>query len=162
VYGPYDRAFLDLFRSGSRFGIAPVIGDGRQELSMIHVEDLCQALLLLAACPTAAGGTFHVAHPEVHTQLSLADSIGNALGRRVRTIPVPIPAFRVYAAVVGTGARWSGSETFIASWKVPEYLAPAWTCRTERLQAATGFVARRGLLEGMNGTAKWYAREGLL
>lgn len=162
VYGPYDRAFLDLYRSGSKLGIAPVIGDGRQELSMIHVQDLCEGLERLALSPFCAGGTYHLAHPEVVSQLELARTVGTAMGRKVHPIPVPIPAFRVYAAVAGIVARWIGSETFIASWKVPEYLAAAWTCRTERLQAATGFVAKRTLAEGMKETARWYSERGML
>lgn len=162
VYGPHDRAFLDLFRSVARLGVAPVIGDGRQELSMIHVEDLCEALVRIAVSPPCAGGIYHVAHQEIVSQMDLAAAVGAALGRPARAVPVPVPVFRAYAASVGLLSRWTGKETFIASWKVPEYLAPAWTCRTESLQAATGFVATRGLREGMSATAEWYASERLL
>lgn len=162
VYGPHDRAFLDLFRSVARLGVAPVIGDGGQELSMIHVEDLCQGLLRLAMTPRCAGAVYHVAHPEVVSQMDLAKAVAAALRRPLRTVRVPTPIFRAYAAGVGAVSRWTGKETFIASWKVPEYLAAAWTCRTESLQAATGFVAARGLIEGVEATARWYASEGLL
>ncbi len=162
VYGPHDRAFLDLFRSVARLGVAPVIGDGRQELSMIHVEDLCEALVRLAVSPGCESGLYHVAHPEVVSQMDLAAAVGAALGRPARSVRVPVPVFRAYAAGVGLWSRWTGKETFIASWKVPEYLAAAWTCRTESLQAAASFVARRGLIEGVAATAKWYANERLL
>ncbi len=162
VYGPHDRAFLDLFRSVARLGVAPVIGEGGQELSMIHVEDLCEALARMAVSPPCARGIYHVAHPEIVSQVDLAAAVGAALGRKARPVRVPVPVFRAYAASVGALSRWTGKETFIASWKIPEYLAPAWTCRTESLHLATGFVAARGLIEGVKATAEWYASEGLL
>jgi len=41
VYGPRDREVLKIFRI-ARLGIAPVFGDGLQELSAVHAADLAK------------------------------------------------------------------------------------------------------------------------
>ena len=43
VYGPRDREVLKVFRM-ARWGVAPIFGDGSQELSAVHGADLAAAL----------------------------------------------------------------------------------------------------------------------
>src|ERR1044072_6721118 len=58
VYGEWDRGTLTIFKLAQR-GIAPVFGDGSQELSVIHAEDLARALIAAATSPAAGGhGSF--------------------------------------------------------------------------------------------------------
>jgi dihydroflavonol-4-reductase len=63
VYGPWDRELLRVFRLARR-GIVPVLGDGTQELSLVHARDLAQALIAAALSPRTEGGTYHAAHPD--------------------------------------------------------------------------------------------------
>ena len=65
VYGPGDRAFLTLFKLGAQRGIFPLLGDGKQELSLVFAEDLARALIAAATSPATLGGTYHAAHEEV-------------------------------------------------------------------------------------------------
>jgi nucleoside-diphosphate-sugar epimerase len=55
-----------------------------------------------------------------------------------------------------------GRASVVSSERAPEFLAPAWTCRADALQADTGWVARIDLATGMGRTAAWYRREGWL
>uniref|UniRef100_UPI0013DB8B8D NAD-dependent epimerase/dehydratase family protein n=1 Tax=Sandarakinorhabdus rubra TaxID=2672568 RepID=UPI0013DB8B8D len=91
VYGPGDAEMLDLFRLARRgFGLAPGGPDAR--ISLIHVDDLARALLVLAG----AGPSREVLELDDgagarggHTHADHAGAIAAALGRRgVRMIPV--------------------------------------------------------------------------
>ena len=77
VYGPRDRELLRLFRI-TRLGFAPVFGLGHQQVSIVHVVDLAEAIVRAALEPRALGQTYHVAHPTPVTQRELAMAVGRA------------------------------------------------------------------------------------
>jgi len=66
VYGEWDRATLKVFQLARR-GVVPVFGDGSQELSVIHAEDLARSLIAAAVSPRAAGHVYFAAHPTITT-----------------------------------------------------------------------------------------------
>jgi nucleoside-diphosphate-sugar epimerase len=161
VYGPRDRQVLRLFRLARR-GFVPLFGDGEQELSLVHATDLAEALLAAATSPGAEGRTYHAARPEVVTQRELADALGNAVGRSVRTPLVPAAVVRALLFLTGAAARLTGRSTLLSPDKADEFLALAWTCSSAALARDTGWRARIPLGEGLAATARWYAAEGWL
>jgi nucleoside-diphosphate-sugar epimerase len=161
VYGPGDRQTLRLFRMARR-GLVPLLGDGSQELSLVHAADLADALVAAAESPAAAGRTYHAAHPELVTQRALLEEIGRAVGRRPRLVPVPASAVRAALAFSGAVARVARRATLLDSSKAPELLAPAWTCTAEALARDAGWRARVPLARGVRETADWYAAAGWL
>ena len=161
VYGPRDRQVLRLFRLARR-GFVPLLGDGGQELSLVHAADLAEALLAAATSPRAEGGTYHAAHPEVVRQDELVRAVGSALGRSVRTPRLPGAIVRPLFAITGAAARLVGRATVLRPDKANEFLAPAWTCSSEALGRDAGWRARIALAEGLVATARWYAAEGWL
>src|SRR6185295_7011626 len=66
VYGPRDPEVLKIFRL-ARLGLAPVLGDGTQELSAVHGADLADALVAAGTSAAALRGTYYACHPEVFT-----------------------------------------------------------------------------------------------
>ena len=163
VYGPRDRnQFLPAFKL-ARTGWAPVLGDGRQELSLIHVRDLADGLIAAGEAPATRGRAYHAAHPQVVNQRELFAAIGRAMGRaHVRIVPVPKLVVMALLYIVGTGADLVGSGTVLRPTKAPEFFAPAWTCSTAPLTADSGWTARLGLDEGLADTARWYKDAGWL
>ena len=161
VYGEWDRATLDIFRFASR-GLVPLPGSGSQEVSAIHGEDVAGALLAIAATERTANHVYFTAHPQVTTTRALALAVGRAVGRTPRLLPVPAPLVRGVAWVVGSIARVAGRAAVLSSERVEEFLAPAWTCRTDALRADAGWEARIDLDAGLRRTAAWYRQEGWL
>jgi nucleoside-diphosphate-sugar epimerase len=133
VYGPRDRAFLTLFRAAAR-GIVLLPGDGSQELSLVHAEDLASALLAAATSARTVGGTYHAAHPEPTTQIALAGAVARALGREVRTMTLPAPLVRGVLGLTGFTSRAMGRAPLLDGDKARELLAPAWTCSSDALR----------------------------
>jgi nucleoside-diphosphate-sugar epimerase len=66
VYGPRDREVLKVFQL-VRLGLAPVFGDGTQQLSAVHGADLAEALIAAARSGATAGRTYYACHAEVVT-----------------------------------------------------------------------------------------------
>jgi nucleoside-diphosphate-sugar epimerase len=161
VYGEWDREILKLFRA-ARWGVAPVFGDGAQEVSVIYAGDLAEALIAAGTAPDAAGRTYFAAHPTPTTARELVVAIGRSLERSVRVVPIPRTVGRVSLWTIGSLAHLIGVSTVLSADKANEFLAPAWTCLPDALQRDTGWQARVDLVTGLARTATWYREQDWL
>ena len=161
VYGEWDRGTLQIFRL-AQHALAPVFGDGSQQLSVIHAEDLAHALIATATSPAAAGRVYFAAHPATTTSRDLLLACGRALGRTPRTVPVPAFVARGFLWTVGSLAHLAGRATFLSADKANEYLAPAWTCRADAITRDTSWRPTIDLDTGLRRTAAWYREQGWL
>jgi len=162
VYGEWDRVTLKMFQLARR-GVVPVFGDGSQELSVIHAEDLARSLIAAGTSPAAAGRVYFAAHPTPTTSRALVLAAGRALGgREPRIVPVPPFVARGVLWAAGTLAHMAGRATLLSADKGNEYLAPAWTCRSDALTRDTGWQAEIELETGLRRAANWYREVGWL
>jgi dihydroflavonol-4-reductase len=161
VYGPRDREVLKVFRL-ARLGLAPVFGDGSQELSAVHAEDLAQALTAVTKAPATIGGTYHACHPQVFTSADLGQAVGAAMGRSVVRLRVPQAVGRVLLAITETSARLTRQVTILTTDKANEFFQPAWTGDPSPLTRDSGWRARHDLSSGLADTYQWYRKAGWL
>jgi nucleoside-diphosphate-sugar epimerase len=161
VYGPGDRAFLTLFRLAAR-GVFPLLGDGRQELSLVFARDLSRALVAAATSRATLGGVYHAAHDEVVTQRELGEALSRALGRRVRFLRLPGPLLRAILAAASPLASAAGRPALPRPDKAHELLAPAWRASSAALRRDTGWSAEVPLERGLAETARAYRSAGWL
>ena len=163
VYGEWDRGTLKIFQL-ARGRVAPVLGDGLQELSVIHAEDLARALVVAGTSPAAQSRVYFAAHPAPTTSRALLLACARALGatRPPHIVPVPPLVARGVLWTVGSLAHLAGRATFLSADKANEYLAPAWTCRADALTRDTGWQAQIDLEPGLRRTAAWYQEVGWL
>jgi len=159
VYGPRDREFLQLFQVVKR-GMAPVFGDGSQQLSLVYVEDLARAIILAGTAPVAAARVYHAAHGEIALARDVAKEAGRAIGRNPIVLPLPGAIASPIVALVGAAARLAGRRTVINSDKMAEFLAPAWLLSAARAERELGWKATVALREGMQLTGQWYRDRG--
>lgn len=155
VYGPGDLDQLDVFRLARR-GLALLPPPGR--MSAIMVTDLAALLLALAE----HGGARTVieaddGQPITHAQYARA--IGQALGRRVLTIPLPAPLLRLGARL----DRLARGEHARLTPDRAAYLAhPDWTVDPAKRPPPALWVPRVPLAAGMARTVRWYGDNQLL
>jgi dihydroflavonol-4-reductase len=161
VYGPRDREILKVFRL-ARLGMAPVFGDGSQELSAVHASDLAQALVAAAESAATIGGTYAACHPEVFTSAELGHAVARAMGRSVTTIRIPLPVGRALLSLTGASARLMRQVTILTTDKANEFFQPAWTGDPGPLTRATGWHATHDLERGLADTYRWYRQAGWL
>lgn len=162
IYGPRDRDnLIKVFRL-ARSGIAPVFGDGSQELSAVYAPDLADALIASATSPAALGGTYYANHPETITSAGVVRAIGRAMGRRIRVIGIPDRVGRAILRATGAGAALLGRVTILNADKANEFFQPAWTGDPAPLTRDTGWTARHDFESGIRATYDWYRTAGWL
>ncbi|HET6580063.1 MAG TPA: NAD(P)-dependent oxidoreductase [Gemmatimonadales bacterium] len=161
VYGPRDPEVLKVFRL-ARLGIAPVLGDGSQELSAVHGADLAEALAETAISAAAVRRVYYPCHPEIFTGADMAREIGRVMGRSPALIRVPAPIGRGVLMVTGAAARLAGQATILTADKANEFFQPAWTGDPAPLTRDTGWHAARDLRTGLEETYRWYRAAGWL
>ncbi|HMF99056.1 MAG TPA: NAD(P)-dependent oxidoreductase [Vicinamibacterales bacterium] len=106
VYGPGQKAgglfdkMIELAAGGGLLGRI----DWPGRTSIIHVDDAVEAMIALSTTAEAASEIFCVASDEALTVGELARTVGRALGRPVRPLPIPRSLLRLGRALV-----WSKS-----------------------------------------------------
>ncbi len=93
VYGPGMKANLLRLIEAVRLGWLPPLPETGNRRSLVHVDDVVQALLLAAEHPAAAGQTYFVTDGRPYSGRELYRLIRQALGR-------PLPRWAIPAAVL--------------------------------------------------------------
>ena len=161
TYGPRDTEVLRLFKV-ARSGVAPLFGDGKQELSYVFGPDLAEAIVEVGRSDVAIERTYYPCNDGTTTSAELVRAVGRAVGRRVRTFPLGATLSRALLFVTGTAASLSGRTTLLNRDKTGEFLQPAWTCDPEPLARDIGWRAGHELDAGLAESAAWYRQEGWL
>lgn len=155
IYGEWDAEFLRLFKM-VRVGVAPVFGDGSQELSLIHASDLADALITAAVSEATVKRTYYAAHAETVTSREVVRTAGRIMEREPRILPLSAGIARGLLSAIGTAARIAGQTTLLTADKANEFLASAWTCSSATLARDTGWEALLDLEAGFRRTVAWY------
>ncbi|MCZ6602656.1 MAG: NAD-dependent epimerase/dehydratase family protein [Planctomycetota bacterium] len=160
VYGPREADFLGICRA-VRHGVLPHLGRGKRTMSLVHVQDLVDAIIE-AARRAPAGGTYYVAHPEILSWEDLLSGVASALGVRGRRLVIPEWIIRVAATAGEWATRITGKETIINKERTVEWRHRHWVCDPSLAEREWGFRARIPYRLGIVGTVEWYRREGWL
>lgn len=149
VYGPGDvelRPTLDLMRRG----IAVVPGHSGR-FSLIHVDDLVDAIIAWVRCPIASGGIYELddGTPEGYDWNEVIEVVGALVGRRIVKVPLAhalmlVPGFANLAL-----ARLTRRAPMLTPGKLRELFHDDWVARDARLRGELGWQPRVGLADGL-------------
>ena len=109
VYGPGMKGNLAQLIAAARYAWFPPLPETGNRRSLIHVDDVAQAILLAAACPAAAGRTYFVSDGQSYSGRSLYAMVRRALGKPVPTWAVPASLLYGVAGLVD-GLRGLGGH----------------------------------------------------
>jgi nucleoside-diphosphate-sugar epimerase len=177
VFGPGDRAVLEVFRPIARWGFHVVPGwrgggvrDKR--LSLIYIDDLVEGVLLAAGkgerlCEPSlraqGRGIYFIAGDDQPTYSDLGRAIATALGRRPPgIIRVPSPLLRLMGIGGEVMALLRRRPGWISQDKVIEALAGSWTCSPAKARTQLGWSPAAGLVDRLRQTTQWYRQAGWL
>lgn len=158
VYGPRDADMFELFRS-AKMGLVPL--PPRGATSIIHVHDLAQLLVALAAKPrlkktyepddARTGGWSHQ---------ELAQAIGQAMGKR-RVLAPHLPE-SVLSAAASADKLLRGGKAKLTADRVGYMCHPNWVARSDRAVPKDIWEAKISGEDGLKQTADWYRANGWL
>ncbi|MBN2495797.1 MAG: NAD-dependent epimerase/dehydratase family protein [Deltaproteobacteria bacterium] len=92
IFGPGDTTTFVHLAPAIESGVLPMLGGGHQLMCYSYVENLVGGMVLAAAHPAGAGQTFILTDDLKITVREHAQAVADALGVRVRFIPVPVRA----------------------------------------------------------------------
>lgn len=157
IYGPRDRQFLPLFREAAR-GRFWLAGAG-MSLTLLHVRDVAQAVVLAAEPAPSHGRLFMIGHPQPASASDVLHAIADAVGRPYRPIVIPRAVLRA-AALAGEISWRFGHTPLFDRDRLAEFEAGNFVCSVARARAQLGFSAATSLREGMAETWAWYRAAG--
>ena len=80
--------------------VYPMFGRGRTRLQPVHVDDVAEAITrILDGSGGADRPCYELGGPRTYTYQELLQSIAQAMGTRVRTVPMPFAAWQALALV---------------------------------------------------------------
>ncbi|MCG8448390.1 MAG: NAD-dependent epimerase/dehydratase family protein [Pirellulales bacterium] len=173
IFGPRDKSSLKIFRGVQSVRLHPVPGLRRFPVSVVHVSDLCDALVRVAeqgkrvapspnGRPNIAEGTYHVAAERTIPYGELGRLAGRALGCRAIVLPLPKFLFWLFGGLVEVIGQARGKPGLLNLDKVREALAAGWECTDEKIRNQLGYQPARPLEERFRETAQWYRQAGWL
>jgi nucleoside-diphosphate-sugar epimerase len=99
IYGPKVKGNLQLMIQGIKKGWFPPLPETGNRRSMIHVDDVVQALLLLASNQQSNGEIFIITDGRTYSSRDIYEIISSTLGRRIPRWTVPQFLFNVIALI---------------------------------------------------------------
>jgi len=168
VFGPHDRAVLQVLKTIQRFRFHPVPGWRNPPLSWIYVADLVELMIKAAEhgerVPASAAdaeysprGVYFGVVPEHPTYADFGDMTRYTLHRPFMPIiycPGPISWFA--ASVSETIAKWKKKADVFNRDKIREALVESWACSPDKARQQLGFEPAAPLQERLNATIAWY------
>jgi UDP-glucose 4-epimerase len=144
IYGPSPKGNLEKMITAVRRGRFPPLPETGNRRSMVHVDDVIDAALVVARSPAAAGGTYIVADNEPFSTRQLFEWISEAVGQPVPRWSVPMWTMCVLGRVGDLIGRLRGRRFVFDSDALEKLTDSAWYS-SEKLQRELGWVPRHTL-----------------
>ncbi len=172
VFGETDELCLDLFRVPARLRLHLVPGFRSFRISLIHVTDLVELMVLAAERgrrlgadegakeSSATGGYYFAACPEQPTYGEFGRLVARALDRRVAIMPCPKSLVWLTAAGGHLMGRLRGKPPVLGLDKARETTAGSWACSPQRAIEQLGLSFPVSLLDRLRQTVQWYRDHG--
>jgi nucleoside-diphosphate-sugar epimerase len=158
VYGPRERDLYNLFK-WIRMGVLPFMGDGRQQISLVHVDDLAAAVMAIVE-NSPSGQTYFLSGGQPCSVRALGCTIQEVL-RKGHVLPMAIPpwVFDSLALILDAVSFVTRAPALLSRQKTLEMKQPAWLCSNRKIRETLGWEPRVSLRRGIEETVEWYVRE---
>jgi nucleoside-diphosphate-sugar epimerase len=163
IYGPRDRETLAFFTS-IKNGVLPVMGDGRNTLSVIYGEDCADAVARAAILTSAPSGrAYFVDDGEVLIWRDALSAIESALGKRALVrVGMPMGAIKLAAAATQLWGKVTNTAQMLTLDKVKELSQRHWVCSGDGARTDLAWQPGTTWPEGVRKAVSWYRSEGWL
>jgi dihydroflavonol-4-reductase len=155
VYGPRDPEILMFFQTLKK-GIQPMVGFKEKYVSLVHVFDLIDGILLAAFSDKSLYQTYFISSEKGYGWEEIGNISSKILGKKV--VKIKIPHFAVYtvAAISQFLSYFSKEATILNLEKAREMVQESWVCSVEKAKKELGYNQKISLEEGIKNTVNWY------
>lgn len=176
IFGPADKASLAIFRGVKLTRMHAVPGYRRFPVSLVHVADLCEAMIRIAERgsrvvkpsssqsekPNDNEGAYYIRAERDIPYGELGKLAAQAIGSAGFMVPIPRTIFWLIGGVAELFGQIRRQPAVLNLDKVREAVAPAWECDDERLRAELDYQPSVSLEQRFAETAEWYRENGWL
>ena len=148
VYGAGGRGNLERMAAMIKRGLFPPLPETGNRRSLVHVDDLIDAMLLVAREPAAQGRTYIVTGPETPSGRQLYDALRLVMGLPAQRGAVPAWLLSALARL-GDGIGSVRGRRFLFDREVLSRLLDSACYSGELITRELNWRARYGLLEGL-------------
>jgi nucleoside-diphosphate-sugar epimerase len=141
VYGPGNKGNIPRMIAAIDRGRFPSLPETGNRRSMVHVDDVVQALLLAADNPAANGQVFIVTDGRAYSTREIYEAICRVLGRPVPGWSVPAWLLRLGAGAGDVLQRITGLPVPLTTGTLDKLLGSAWYS-SDKIRRQLGFVPR--------------------
>ncbi len=161
VYGPRDKDIFAFFKAmNSRF--QPMIGFNDKHVSLIHVKDLVDGILLAGEHPVAVGKTYFISSERYYSWKDVGEVTSRVIGKGALRLRIPESAVYTIAAFAELFSLITRKAVLLNFEKARDIVQDAWTCSIAKAQRELGFSEKLSLEEGIRSTVAWYRDRGWL
>ncbi len=155
VYGPRDKDIFVMFKNVQK-GIFPVPGFGRQRLSMIHVFDLVEGLLLASGSEKGNGEIFYMSGDEEYTLMKIGKCMAASLDKYFLPLFVPFLLLDAVSWINIFFSKIKDKPALLNRDKVREMKQDSWLCSNLKANKELGFQPNMTIENGFKQTVAWY------
>ena len=173
IFGPADPASFTIFQGIKAIRLHLVPGIRDFPVSIVHVADLCDALVRIAErgerIPTTSNGSttngkgkYFIAAERTLKYRELGTLAGKALGYSTLVLPLPRALFWVLGGALELIGQIRRRPAVLGLDKIREAVAPGWECSDEKLRRELDYQPALPLEQRFVETAAWYREHGWL
>lgn len=155
VYGPRDPEILMFFQTLKK-GIQPMVGFQEKYVSLVHVYDLIDGILLSAFSDKSINQTYFISSERGYGWEEIGDITSKILGKRVLKVKIPHLAVYTIAAISQFLSYFSEEATILNLEKAREMVQESWVCSVEKAKRDLGYEQKISIEEGIKNTIQWY------
>jgi nucleoside-diphosphate-sugar epimerase len=149
VYGPGDRELKPLLDQAMKGMLPRPVGNRR--VSLLHIDDLVDALLLAMRTTPGEAGPYPLADARAqgYRWREIAAAAARLRGDRVRVFPVPKTLLYLLSLGTTLSAKALGDDPMLTPGKVRELTFEDWSCDSSAFRARTGWTPQISLDAGL-------------
>jgi len=159
IYGERERLFMSRLLAVLRYGIVPLVGAGENQLAMVYVGNVIDAILKALERPKVTG-PFNTTNDGGITQRDFYEIVAEEMGQRLRMVKVPLSA----AVVAGKAwhfvsrLRQPGRYTGLGS-SSGRFMARENPYSSDRAERELDWIPSTAPHEALRQTVRWFMAE---
>lgn len=163
IYGPGDRATLDLFRQLSR-RLAIVPGTQRTRISLLFVQDLAAAITQLVSAGEETNGVHEISDGRLsgYRWADMAAIAGQVQNRTINYVTLPAGLVHLAGLVTELASPLFGHAPMLTRGKARELYHEDWVCHGNLLEDVLDWKPQVQFEEGFRLTLDWYRQQNWL